>query len=194
MHSTTNTIIQKKNSEKKYQLLFWMLLLLIWTISFKRNGSGRVPDSVLIPAKILISADGVLKITEDVCSDSPEEDFALTYVVVTLWHSAQEVLLGGKSYNSSIEIWWLVGCIFAECKSRKVLFKRWNNLNQLQLIIQMPGEPQKAEYGCLPGFFTAWYEKLHLYKVYLFLNKKNDMKSRICTKFFFVFSCYSIKM
>jgi serine/threonine protein kinase len=35
------------------------------------------------------------------------------FQVVTLWYRAPEILLGTKSYNTTLDL-WSVGCIFAE--------------------------------------------------------------------------------
>jgi len=45
----------------------------------------------------------------------------LTNEVVTLWYRAPDILLGSKTYSTSIDV-WSIGCIFAELSNMKPLF------------------------------------------------------------------------
>jgi len=45
----------------------------------------------------------------------------LTNEVVTLWYRAPDILLGSKTYSTSIDI-WSIGCIFSELSNMKPLF------------------------------------------------------------------------
>ena len=46
---------------------------------------------------------------------------AYTHEVVTLWYRAPEVLLGGKTYSTPVDV-WSIGCIFVEMVNGRPLF------------------------------------------------------------------------
>ncbi|KAK7042421.1 Pkinase-domain-containing protein [Favolaschia claudopus] len=60
--------------------------------------------------------------------------------VVTLWYRAPDVLLGSRTYSTSIDI-WSCGCIFAEMISGMPLFRGKDNNDQLLHIIKILGTP-----------------------------------------------------
>ncbi|RKO97685.1 hypothetical protein CXG81DRAFT_28222 [Caulochytrium protostelioides] len=62
--------------------------------------------------------------------------------VVTLWYRAPDVLLGSRTYSTSIDI-WSAGCIMAEIYSGKPLFPGKNNEDQLQKIFKLLGTPNE---------------------------------------------------
>ncbi|RXK39679.1 CMGC/CDK/CDK5 protein kinase [Tremella mesenterica] len=63
--------------------------------------------------------------------------------VVTLWYRAPDVLLGSRTYNTSIDI-WSVGCIFAEMITGYPLFRGRDNPDQLNCIMKVIGTPSEA--------------------------------------------------
>ncbi|KAI8981898.1 serine/threonine-protein kinase pef1 [Mycotypha africana] len=60
--------------------------------------------------------------------------------VVTLWYRAPDVLLGSRTYSTSIDI-WSAGCIMAELYTGKPLFPGTTNDDQLQKIFRLLGTP-----------------------------------------------------
>ena len=60
--------------------------------------------------------------------------------VVTLWYRAPDVLLGSRTYNTSIDV-WSCGCIFAEMISGVPLFRGRDNQDQLLHIMRIIGTP-----------------------------------------------------
>jgi serine/threonine protein kinase len=60
--------------------------------------------------------------------------------VVTLWYRAPDVLLGSRSYNTSIDI-WSAGCIMAEMYTGRPLFPGTTNDDQLVRIFRIMGTP-----------------------------------------------------
>ena len=46
---------------------------------------------------------------------------AYTHEVITLWYRAPEILLGGKNYDMSVDVWG-IGCIFSEMLTKHPLF------------------------------------------------------------------------
>jgi len=74
----------------------------------------------------LLMKDGVLKLADFGLARAfgiPVKNF--THEVVTLWYRAPDILMGSKSYSTSVDI-WSVGCIFAELVNRKPLFPGLN--------------------------------------------------------------------
>lgn len=63
--------------------------------------------------------------------------------VVTLWYRAPDVLLGSRTYSTSIDI-WSVGCIFAEMITGYPLFRGRDNNDQLVQIMKIVGTPSDA--------------------------------------------------
>lgn len=73
----------------------------------------------------------------------------LTPVVVTLWYRAPELLLGSKSYTSSIDM-WSVGCILAELLLGRPLLPGKTELDQLDCIFRIFGVPDEVVWpGCM---------------------------------------------
>ena len=65
-----------------------------------------------------------------------------TPIVVTLWYRAPELLLGGKTYSTPIDM-WSVGCIFAEILTRKPLFPGKSEIDELNRIFKELGTPNE---------------------------------------------------
>jgi negative regulator of the PHO system len=66
---------------------------------------------------------------------------ALTLLqVVTLWYRAPDVLLGSRTYSTSIDV-WSCGCIFAEMIQGTPLFRGRDNQDQLLHIMKIVGTP-----------------------------------------------------
>lgn len=112
---------------------------------------NRVLHRDLKPQNLLINHKGALKLA----------DFGLarafgvpvnTYSneVVTLWYRAPDVLLGSRTYNTSIDI-WSAGCIMAEMLTGKPLFPGNSNEDQLQRIFKLMGTPTEHTW---PGIST----------------------------------------
>ncbi|EHA26466.1 hypothetical protein ASPNIDRAFT_36108 [Aspergillus niger ATCC 1015] len=60
--------------------------------------------------------------------------------VVTLWYRPPDVLLGSRTYTTSIDI-WSVGCIMAEIYTGSALFTGTTNADQLLKIFNIMGTP-----------------------------------------------------
>ncbi|KAF2022188.1 Pkinase-domain-containing protein [Aaosphaeria arxii CBS 175.79] len=65
--------------------------------------------------------------------------------VVTLWYRAPDVLLGSRTYNTSIDI-WSAGCIMAEMYTGRPLFPGTTNEDQLQKIFRLMGTPSERSW------------------------------------------------
>jgi negative regulator of the PHO system len=66
----------------------------------------------------------------------------MTRKVVTLWYRAPDVLLGSRTYSTSIDV-WSCGCIFAEMISGVPLFRGRDNADQLLHIMRIIGTPDE---------------------------------------------------
>ncbi|KAI0145405.1 cyclin-dependent protein kinase [Xylariaceae sp. FL1272] len=60
--------------------------------------------------------------------------------VVTLWYRAPDVLLGSRTYSTSIDI-WSAGCIMAEMYTGRPLFPGTTNEDQIIRIFRIMGTP-----------------------------------------------------
>lgn len=80
----------------------------------------------LKPANIMLTANGIVKIGDlglaRLFKDPLQSLYAGDKVVVTIWYRAPELLLGGRHYTPSIDL-WAVGCIFAELLALRPIFK-----------------------------------------------------------------------
>lgn len=130
---------------------------------------NRVLHRDLKPQNLLINTRGQLKLADFGLARAfgiPVNTFSNE--VVTLWYRAPDVLLGSRTYNTSIDI-WSAGCIMAEMYTGRPLFPGTTNEDQLQKIFRLMGTPsertwpgisQLPEYkGNFPSFAT---QNLHL--------------------------------
>ena len=79
-----------------------------------------------------------------VATSAPDARFYFVIViqVVTLWYRAPDVLLGSRTYTTSIDV-WSCGCIFAEMISGVPLFRGRDNQDQLLNIMRIIGTPDE---------------------------------------------------
>jgi len=110
----------------------------------------------LKPANILVGDDGVLKICDLGSSRVTSDCCDLTPGLVTLWYRPPEILLGTKTYGSSVDL-WSVGCIFAEMVSNRVLFDGSTEIIQLGKIFSILGVPTVSSW---PGFSDLPHARL----------------------------------
>lgn len=102
---------------------------------------NRVLHRDLKPQNLLINSKGQLKIGDFGLARAfgiPVNTFSNE--VVTLWYRAPDVLLGSRSYNTSIDI-WSAGCIMAEMYTGRPLFPGTTNEDQIVRIFRIMGTP-----------------------------------------------------
>lgn len=102
---------------------------------------NRVLHRDLKPQNLLINRKGELKLGDFGLARAfgvPVNTFSNE--VVTLWYRAPDVLLGSRTYNTSIDV-WSCGCIFAEMISGVPLFRGRDNQDQLLHIMRIIGTP-----------------------------------------------------
>lgn len=90
-----------------------------------------------------------------------------THEVVTLWYRPPDVLLGSKTYMTTVDI-WSIGCIFAEMVNGKALFQGGNETDQVKKIFKIRGTPNEKTY---PGILNLPEWANNEYEVY----KKEDL-------------------
>ena len=104
---------------------------------------NRVLHRDLKPQNLLISSKGVLKLADFGLARAfgiPVNTFSNE--VVTLWYRAPDVLMGSRTYSTSIDM-WSIGCIMAEMITGRPLFPGSSNDDQLQKIFKYMGTPSE---------------------------------------------------
>ncbi|KAL2262837.1 hypothetical protein VTK26DRAFT_9285 [Humicola hyalothermophila] len=120
---------------------------------------NRVLHRDLKPQNLLINNKGQLKLGDFGLARAfgiPVNTFSNE--VVTLWYRAPDVLLGSRTYNTSIDI-WSAGCIMAEMFSGRPLFPGTTNEDQLTRIFRIMGTPREDTWPGLsqfPEFKANW--------------------------------------
>ncbi|CAG8588239.1 3197_t:CDS:1, partial [Dentiscutata heterogama] len=105
---------------------------------------NRVLHRDLKPQNLLINKAGQLKLADFGLARAfgiPVTTFSNE--VVTLWYRSPDVLLGSRSYSTSIDI-WSAGCIMAEMYTGRPLFPGTTNDDQLVKIFRIMGTPTEA--------------------------------------------------
>ena len=100
-------------------------------------------------SNLLLTDKGCLKIADfglgRYLGDPPRP---LTPTVVTLWYRGPELLFGGTTYCTGLDM-WAVGCIFCELLSNKPLLPGRSEGDQIELIVNLLGTPNDSIW---PGF------------------------------------------
>ncbi|RUO96169.1 serine/threonine-protein kinase pef1 [Jimgerdemannia flammicorona] len=113
---------------------------------------NRVLHRDLKPQNLLINKRGELKLGDFGLARAfgiPVNTFSNE--VVTLWYRAPDVLLGSRSYSTSIDI-WSAGCIMAEMYTGRPLFPGTTNEDQLLKIFRLMGTPTEATWPTVSQF------------------------------------------
>lgn len=100
-------------------------------------------------ANLLMTDEGCLKIADFGLARTFEVPTqAMTPTVVTLWYRPPELLFGIKQQTTAIDM-WSAGCIFGELLLNKPLLPGQSELNQIDHIVNLLGEPSETIW---PGF------------------------------------------
>src|SRR5271154_3529624 len=114
--------------------------------------ANRVLHRDLKPQNLLINSKGQLKLGDFGLARAfgiPVNTFSNE--VVTLWYRAPDVLLGSRTYNTSIDI-WSAGCIMAEMYTGRPLFPGTTNDDQLAKIFRLMGTPTERTWPGISQF------------------------------------------
>jgi serine/threonine protein kinase len=108
----------------------------------------------LKPRNLLVNSNCDLKICDfglarALGAELKTKSGVMTDYVATRWYRAPELLLGWKEYGSSVDM-WSVGCILAELLKRKPFLPGTETKNQLELIIEIFGNPTEEEINAIP--------------------------------------------
>ncbi|KAK6503519.1 negative regulator of the PHO system [Arthrobotrys musiformis] len=123
---------------------------------------NRVLHRDLKPQNLLINAKGQLKLADFGLARAfgiPVNTFSNE--VVTLWYRAPDVLLGSRTYNTSIDI-WSAGCIMAEMYTGRPLFPGTTNEDQLQKIFRLMGTPSERSWPQISQY-PEYRNNFHVY-------------------------------
>ncbi|KPM46214.1 Negative regulator of the PHO system [Neonectria ditissima] len=113
---------------------------------------NRVLHRDLKPQNLLINSKGLLKLGDFGLARAfgiPVNTFSNE--VVTLWYRAPDVLLGSRTYNTSIDI-WSAGCIMAEMFTGRPLFPGTTNEDQIVRIFRIMGTPTERSWPGITQF------------------------------------------
>ena len=141
---------------------------------------NRVLHRDLKPQNLLINTKGQLKLADFGLARAfgiPVNTFSNE--VVTLWYRAPDVLLGSRTYNTSIDI-WSAGCIMAEMYTGRPLFPGTTNDDQLQKIFLKQGGPD------LPREFPTSLGRLHFRPVEGFMRGYIDLLFQFQDRYYIV--------
>jgi len=124
--------------------------------------TNRVLHRDLKPQNLLINTKGQLKLADFGLARAfgiPVNTFSNE--VVTLWYRAPDVLLGSRTYNTSIDI-WSAGCIMAEMYTGRPLFSGTTNEDQLVRIFRIMGTPSERTW---PGIsqYSEYNQNFQIY-------------------------------
>jgi serine/threonine protein kinase len=143
METDLGTIIKSDQDLSLDHIRFFMYQILR---GMKYVHSAGILHRDLKPRNLLVNSNCDLKICDFGLSraDIPElyEAGAMTDYVSTRWYRAPELLLGSEDYTMSVDM-WAIGCIFAELLTRRPFLPGSDSENQLKLIINMIGVPDK---------------------------------------------------
>lgn len=126
----------------------------------------------LKPGNLLLSANGVLKISDFGLATVfvGQHGRAYSHQVATRWYRAPELLFGARHYGPAVDM-WAVGTVFAELLRPTPLFAGQNDLDQISRIFKVLGDIEKQWPGVreLPDFgkvsFPS-YEPMPLFKIF----------------------------
>jgi serine/threonine protein kinase len=106
----------------------------------------------LKPRNLLVNSNCDLKICDFGLSRAihyEQKTGEMTDYVATRWYRAPELLLAAKEYGPEVDM-WSVGCILAELLRRKPFLPGTETKTQLELIIDVFGNPTEEEINSIP--------------------------------------------
>ena len=102
----------------------------------------------LKPNNLLISSNGTLKLADfGLARTYGSPNPRLTCQVFATWYRAPELLFGARHYGPAVDV-FAAACILGELYNRKPLFPGESNIQQLDRVFGVLGDPHEA---CWPG-------------------------------------------
>lgn len=104
-------------------------------------------------ANLLLTNNGIVKITDFGLATQYGSDRRLTTTVVTLWYRAPELLLAKGAridYGPEIDM-WSIGCILAELLKNDAVLKGMSEIEQIKIILDQIGVSE-SEWNALKRF------------------------------------------
>ena len=143
METDLGSIIKSKQELSLDHIQFFMYQILR---GMKYCHSAGILHRDLKPRNLLVNSNWDLKIWDFGLSraDIPEfyEWGSMTDYISTRWYRAPELLFGSVYYTGAVDV-WSIGWIFAELLTRTSFLPGTDTENQLELIIEMIGIPNK---------------------------------------------------
>lgn len=120
----------------------------------------------LKPSNIFINSDCQIKIGDfglarTLSGSGKSSAPIVTDYVATRWYRAPEMLLGSKCYSKAIDM-WSVGCILVELMYGHALFPGQSTKDQIMLVLQVTGLPDKDSYNIIKEKYKLDAEYYHL--------------------------------
>lgn len=113
--------------------------------------SADIVHRDLKPSNVFINSDCTVKLGDfglarTLLSSKKGFDPIVTDYVATRWYRAPEMILGSSSYSKNVDM-WSVGCILMEMLNRKPLFPGKSTKEQIKLVFEVIGFPNKDEFN-----------------------------------------------
>ena len=137
-----NIIKEKKLSER---IIKGIMKQLLTSVNFLHSQNYIHRD--IKPDNILISSEGVLKLTDfDLCTEIPKnKNEPLSRNVITLYYKPPEIFYGDLYYGKGVDI-WSIGCVLCELILGYPIFKGKCELETLGKIIEIVGAPTEKNW------------------------------------------------
>eukprot|EP00929_Paragymnodinium_shiwhaense_P032355 TRINITY_DN17945_c0_g1_i3.p1 TRINITY_DN17945_c0_g1~~TRINITY_DN17945_c0_g1_i3.p1 ORF type:complete len:427 (-),score=73.31 TRINITY_DN17945_c0_g1_i3:856-2136(-) len=112
--------------------------------------SAGIVHRDLKPPNVLVNVDCTLRIADfGLARGRASENEELTSYVVTRWYRAPELMLEPSGYWEAVDL-WSAGCIQAEIKARKALFRGRDHCDMLHRIARTLGFDMEKDLNWLP--------------------------------------------
>lgn len=124
--------------------------------------SGQLLHRDMKPSNVLLNSDchvklcdfGLARSVAELGEDNAKDAAVLTDYVATRWYRAPEILLGSTRYTKGVDM-WSIGCILGEMLGGQPMFPGKSTVNQLELVIEVTGRPNKLDMKAIKSKHTA---------------------------------------